>query len=262
MSLLRSRDNPRVRRWHALVRDGRVRKEEGCALIEGSHLLSACLDAGIKPRAVLVSDSGRTRPEIAHLVQRAGVAPVTLPDALFRWLADAASPSGLAAEIAIPAAKASQGGGDCVFLEGIQDAGNVGAILRSAAAFGLQRAVLSRGCADPWSPKVLRAAMGAHFSLAIGEAEDFAAALRAFGGTLVCTVVRGGRTLEELDSRGDLGWIFGSEGQGVSAAVAALAAVHATIPLAAGTQSLNVAAAAAVCFYERARRLSRRGARS
>ncbi len=260
MSVLRSRDNLRVRRWHALARDGRVRKEEGSALIEGPHLLSACLAAGMKPRAVLVSESGKTQPEIADLVRRAGVAPVTLPDALLKWLADAASPAGLLAEIAIPAPTTPAG--DCVFLEGIQDAGNVGAILRSAAAFGLRRAVLSRGCADPWSPKVLRAAMGAHFSLAIGEAEDFPAVLRAFGGTLVCTVVRGGLPLGELELQGHAGWIFGAEGQGASAAAASLAAAHATIPLAAGTESLNVAAAAAICFYERARRLSRRGARS
>jgi TrmH family RNA methyltransferase len=260
MSVLRSRDNPRVRRWHALARDGRVRKAEGCAMIEGPHLLSACLDAGIKPRAVLVSETGASRPDISALVQRFGGAPVTLPDALLKWLADADSPAGLLAEIAIPAPAAPAG--DCVFLEGIQDAGNVGAILRSAAAFGLGRAVLSRGCADPWSPKVLRAAMGAHFSLALGEAGDFEAALRAFGGTLVCTVVQGGRPLIELDWQGDAGWIFGSEGQGVSAAAASLAAVHATIPLAAGAESLNVGAAAAICLYERARRLSTRGARS
>ena len=260
MSVLRSRDNPRVRRWHALARDGRVRKEEGSALIEGAHLLSACLAAGIQPRAVLVSESGRTQSEIADLVQRAGVAPVTLPDALLKWLADAASPAGLLAEIAIPAPTTPAG--DCVFLEGIQDAGNVGAILRSAAAFGLRRALLSRGCADPWSPKVLRAAMGAHFSLAIDEAEDFPAALRAFSGTLVCTAVRGGRPLGEVEFQGNAGWIFGAEGQGVSATAASLAAECATITLAAGTESLNVAAAAAICFYERARRLSRRGARS
>ena len=260
MSVLRSRDNPRVRRWHALARDGRVRKDEGSALIEGPHLLSACLAAGLKPRAVLVGESARTRPEISALVQRAGMVPVTLPDALLKWLADAASPAGLLAEIAIPAPTAPAG--DCVFLEGIQDAGNVGAILRSAAAFGLRHVVLSRGCADPWSPKVLRAGMGAHFALAICPAEDFEAALRAFGGTLVCTAVQGGRPLVELDWKGDAGWIFGSEGQGVSATVASLAAVRATIPLAAGTESLNVAAAAAICFYERARRLSRRGARS
>ena len=263
MSVLRSRDNPRVRRWHALARDARVRRSERGALIEGAHLLAAYLDSGSLPRAVLVSETGRLRPEIAALVRRSGIAPVTLPDALFRWLADAANPSGLAAEIEIPALAASPATpGDCVFLEGIQDAGNVGAVLRSAAAFGLRHAVLARGCADPWSPKVLRAAMGGHFSLAVSEAEDFASVLGSFGGTLVCTVVQGGRPLGELELRGDTGWIFGAEGHGVSAQVAALAAERATIPLAPGAESLNVAAAAAICFYERARRLSRRGARS
>jgi TrmH family RNA methyltransferase len=263
MSLLRSRDNPRVRRWRALTHDGRARKSERSALIEGTHLLAAYLDSGARPRALLVSESGRLQPEIAALVRRAGIAPVMLPDALFRWLADAASPAGLAAEIAIPAAAALPAApGDCVFLEGIQDAGNVGAILRSAAAFGLRHAVLSRGCADPWSPKVLRAAMGGHFCLGVSEAGDLASALCGFAGTLVCTVVKGGRRLGELDLRGDIGWIFGAEGQGVSSASAAMAKVRVTIPLAPGAESLNVAAAAAVCFYERSRRLSTRGARS
>ena len=263
MSVLRSRDNPRVRRWHALARDSRVRRSERSALIEGPHLLAAYLDSGARPRAVLVSESGRQKAEIAALVQRAAIAPVTLPDALFRWLADAASPAGLAAEIEIPAVAASPPPtGDCVFMEGIQDAGNVGAILRSAAAFGVRHAVLERGCADPWSPKALRAAMGGHFSLRIGESEDLPAVLGSFGGTLVCTVVQGGRPLGELEFAGDIGWIFGAEGQGVSADVAALAALRATIPLAPGAESLNVAAAAAVCFYERSRRLSTRDARS
>lgn len=263
MSVLRSRDNPRVRRWHALVHDARVRKAEGSTLIEGPHLLAAYLDSGARPRALLVSESAAARPEIAALLQRSGMAPVTLPDALFRWVGDAASPPGLAAEIGIPAPAALPGtAGDCVFLEAIQDAGNIGAILRSAAAFGLRRAVLSRGCADPWSPKVLRAGMGGHFSLELSVVEDLACALRAFDGTLVCTLARGGRPPEELELRGNTGWIFGAEGQGVSAQAAALAAESATIPLAPGAESLNVAAAAAVCFYERARRLSRRGARS
>jgi TrmH family RNA methyltransferase len=261
MSVLRSRDNPRVRRWHALAHDGRARKSERSALIEGAHLLAAYLDSGRKPLSVLVSESGRTRPEISALVQRAGVAPVTLPDALFKWLADASSPAGLAAEIAIPAA-AAPAAGDWAFLERIQDAGNVGAILRSAAAFGLRHVVLSQGCADPWSPKVLRAAMGGHFSLAVTEVEDLASALDSFAGTTVCTIVQGGRPLGELELRGDIGWIFGAEGRGVSAGTAALAKLRATIPLAPGAESLNVAAAAAVCFYERSRRLSTRGARS
>ena len=263
MSLLRSRDNPRVRRWHALAHDGRARRSERCTLLEGPHLLAAYLDSGARPRAVLVSESGRSLAEIAALVQRTGIAPVMLSDALFRWLGDAATPAGLAAEIEIPAPAALPfPGGDCVFMEGIQDAGNVGAILRSAAAFGLRRAVLAPGCADPWSPKVLRAAMGGHFSLEITGVQDLAAVCGGFGGTLVCTLAKGGSPLGELPLRGDIGWIFGAEGRGVGSATAAMARLRATIPLAPGADSLNVAAAAAVCFYERARRLSTRGARS
>jgi TrmH family RNA methyltransferase len=156
-----------------------------------------------------------------------------------------------------------------VFLEGIQDAGNVGAILRSAAAFGVRDAVLGGGCADPWSPKVLRAAMGAHFSLRVRRVGDLAPAVAAFAGATVCAVAHGGRPLQEIDLGGRVGWILGAEGQGVSASLAATAAQRTTIGLAPGTESLNVAAVAAILCYERARRRamappapSTRGARS
>ena len=263
MSHLTSRDNPRVKRWHALARDARLRRSERRALIEGPHLLAACLDGAGRPKAVLASESGRGKREIAALLERAGVAPVILPDALFRWIADAATPAGVAAEIDVPAggldvARASH----AVFLDGVQDAGNVGAILRSAAAFGVDAAVLGPGCADPWSPKVLRAAMGAHFVLRIAEVADLGAAAAEFGRTLVCAVAAGGVPPASLDLSGRIGWIFGAEGQGVSAPLVARAAVRAAVPVSRGIDSLNVAAAAAVLLYERARQLSTRGARS
>lgn len=263
MSLLRSRANPKVRRWHALVRDGRLRRAEHRALIEGPHLLAACLDAGTRPESLLVSESGRARPEVAQLLRRAGLDPVILPDALFRWIADAATPTGVAAEIRIPEAAVEVArASHALFLDGVQDAGNVGALLRCAAAFGVDAAVLGRGCADPWSPKVLRAAMGAHFALRIGETSDLVAALAHFRGTLVCAVAAGGVAPQALDLAGNVGWILGAEGRGVSDAVAARADVRTAIPLARGMESLNVAAAAAVLLYERARQLSTRGARS
>jgi TrmH family RNA methyltransferase len=263
MSVLRSRDNARVRRWHALGHDARTRRTEHSALLEGAHLLAACLDAGSKPRAVIVSESGLRNPEIAALAQRAGLTPVTLADGLFRWIADTVTPAGLAAEIAIAPARATLPEAQhAVFLDGVQDAGNVGALLRSAAAFGADVAVLGPGCADAWSPKVLRAAMGAHFSLRIAEMPDLAQALAQFGGPLVCTAPTGGTTPAATDLTGRLGWIFGAEGQGVSAAAAALATHRISIPLAPGAESLNVAASAAILFYERARQLSTSGARS
>lgn len=263
MSRLTSRDNPRVKRWHALAHDARARRSERRALIEGPHLLAAWLDAGGRPRAVLASESGRNKPEIAALLARAGVAPVVLPDTLFRWIADAATPAGVAAEIDLPpGGREVDRTSHAVFLDGVQDAGNVGAILRSAAAFGVDTAVLGPGCADPWSPKVLRAAMGGHFVLNIIEIPDLAAALAEFRGTLVCAVTSGGATPASLELTGKIGWVFGAEGQGVSAAVAARTALQVSVPVARGIESLNVAAAAAVLLYERARQLSTRGARS
>jgi TrmH family RNA methyltransferase len=260
---LRSRDNPRARRWHALLRDARQRAQERCAVLEGAHLLAAYLDAGGTPRAVLVSESGEANAEIARLVARAGLSPVRVSDALLRWIADVASPPGVAAEIALPApAAGSASVCHAMFLDGIQDAGNVGAILRNAAAFGVDAVVLGPGCADPWSPKVVRAAMGGHFALRVLETSDLVAVLAEFQGRLLCAVPRAGAAPASLDLSGPLGWILGAEGQGVSAEAAARAAQRVSIPLAQGAESLNVAAAAAVLLYERRRQLSTRGARS
>jgi len=263
VTTLRSRDNPRVRRWHALARDGRRRAREGRALIEGTHLLAAYLATGARPIAVLVGETAEEDAEIAGLVRRTGHAPVRMSDALLRWVAEAHSPPGLLAEIEVPAPDPELAAArHAVFLDGIQDSGNVGTILRTAAAFGVDTAVLGPGCADPWSPKTLRAGMGGHFSLRILEVGDLPAALARFPGTLVCAVATGGASPDSIDLDGTLGWIFGAEGQGVSAEAAARARWRVSIPLAPGAESLNVAAAAAVLLYERWRRLSTRGARS
>ncbi|HWA37045.1 MAG TPA: RNA methyltransferase [Burkholderiales bacterium] len=255
--LIRSKDNPQVKRWAKLAKESSLRRAEGRALVEGPHLLEALLLAGLGTKAILVSEDALSNPEISALLRKAGGEPAVLSPAAFRAIADAETPQGIAAEIEIPKPRLVKG--DCVFLEGIQDPGNVGAILRSAAALGLASAVLDRACADPWSPKVLRAAMGGHFRLSVQQVPALDAGVEAYAGKLVCTVVRDGQPLRKADLSGPIGWIFGSEGAGVSAELAARAAVRVTIPMAAGAESLNVAAAAAVCFYEKA---SRPGGRS
>ncbi|HEY8068206.1 MAG TPA: RNA methyltransferase [Burkholderiales bacterium] len=257
MTVISSRDNPRVRRWRELARDARMRRKKKRALIEGEHLVTAFLDAGRKVDSLILAKSALGKFE--NLAKRAGGAPVVVADAVFRTIADAESPSGIAAEIVLPMPGSDlKSAHACVFLECIQDAGNVGAILRSAAAFGIRHAVLGAGCADAWSPKVLRAAMGGHFLLQIGENADLSAAIGEFGGKVICTAPRGGTPLAEADLSGRIGWLFGAEGQGVSEALAAKAALKVTIPMPGNAESLNVAAAAAVCFYE----FSRRGARA
>ncbi len=194
-----------------------------------------------------MSEDALQKPEIRKLSAGA----VLVSPKVFEALSDAETPQGIAAEIDIP--KPVARAGDHVFLEGIQDAGNVGAIIRTAAAFGIAAVVLDRDCADPWSPKVLRAGMGGHFALAVRQAEDLRGEVSAFRGQVACTVARDGAPLKGGKLVHPLAWIFGSEGRGVSESLQELSNVLITIPLAPGTESLNVAAAAAICLYAGAR---------
>jgi RNA methyltransferase, TrmH family len=247
MTVIKSRDNPRVKRWAKLASDSSVRRSEHRVIVEGPHLVAEAMQAGIKPLALIVSESGLQREEIRKLIGKRE--PVVLGDHIFGIVADAETPPGIAAEIAIPQ-NTADAAKPCVFLEGVQDPSNVGAILRTAAAFGVGEVVLDRGCADPWSPKVLRAGMGAHFKLGLRQVPQLGAELKVFSGTLHCTMPGEGLPLRQAPLEGRVGWIFGAEGKGVSADTAGLAAVHITIPVAPDTESINVAAAAAICLYE------------
>lgn len=226
-------------------------------MAEGPHLVASALERGRRLEALVVSESGLSRPEIARLVDKAGMAPVMLADRLFRATFDADSPQGVAAEIATDAAARATGKGDLVFLEAVQDPGNVGAIIRSAAAFGAASVVVDAKCADPWSPKALRGGMGGHFGLEIRQCRALEAELRAFPGCIVAAVSGGGESLDRARLEEPVGWLFGSEGAGLSPALAALAGQRITIPIAASSESLNVAAAAAICLYEAASRRRR-----
>ncbi len=239
MSVLTSKDNPKVQHWRKLAEDARYRRAEKRALIEGPHLLEAALQHGCKPIAVLATPEAKVA---------ASLKPVLLSEGVFRSIVDAETPQGVAAEIASPERK--PGSTLRVFLEGIQDPRNVGAIVRTAAAFGVGRVVLDKACADPWSPKALRAGMGGHFAVSIKVKSDLGEQLNAFKGHLLCTVPRDGMPIEEADLSGKVGWIFGGEGRGLSEETLRQVPLRVTIPMAAGTESLNVAAAAAICLYE------------
>jgi len=247
MAVLRSRDNPKVKRWHELATDARARRKEGRAIIDGPHLVESWLKHRGQPVCVMVCESVP--------VSARGAATVLLSEAAMRYISDVRSPQGIAAEIVIPRDERPLFSlPSCIFLDGIQDAGNVGAILRSACAFGALDIVLGMGCADPWSPKVLRAAAGAHALLRIRETTDLAAAIDAFDGTVYWTSPRGGDPLANVDLDGRVGWLFGAEGQGVAPELAAHASAAVTIPMPGDAESLNVAVAAAICFYEQNRR--------
>ncbi len=243
MKVLTSKENPKVKHWAKLASDARYRRSEGRALLEGPHLVAAWRQARLKAVAIIVTEPALEKKEISDL---AGMTPVIVSEGVFGSIVEADNPPGIAAEIEIPNGKAREGS-DVVFLEGVQDPSNVGAIIRSAAAFGIGEVVLDQACADPWSPRALRAGMGGHFSLAIRQVARLE--LAGFDGTLLCTVVRDGVPLGQARLKGRLGWIFGGEGRGVRAQVEKQAQTKITIPLRAGTESLNVAAAAAICLY-------------
>jgi RNA methyltransferase, TrmH family len=246
-TIIRSRENPKLKRWAKLASDASFRRSQKRVVVEGPHLVAEALQAGLTPVALMVSEAALRRDEIRTLVGKREA--VLLDERLFRQIADAESPAGIAAEIELPKVKADKGRA-AVFLEGVQDPSNVGAILRSAAAFGVGEMVLDRACADPWAPKVLRAGMGAHFRVALRQVRELSQALEEFPGTTVCTVPAGGSSLKSAGLEGPLGWIFGAEGRGVSEPIARHAQLKVTIPMAPGTESINVAAAAAICLYQ------------
>ncbi len=256
MKLISSRDNPTVKQLHALATSARERRQCGETLLDGAHLLTVALERGWLPRLVVASESGRAQPEIAALLARCDPRSlVELPDRLFAHVSPVDSPSGVLAVVALPPAgpAAAPFPGNCVLLDGVQDPGNLGTILRTAAAVGVPDVLLTPGCAQAWAPRVLRAAMGAHFSLRIHENVDAAQALQAFEGEILAADLRDCVDLYALDLRGPVAWLFGSEGQGLSPAVAALATRRVRISMPGGMESLNVGVAAGVCLFEQLR---------
>jgi TrmH family RNA methyltransferase len=249
VAVLSSRDNARVKRWARLSQDARFRRQERRAVIEGPHLVAALLASGGAPACLIVPEGISASAEIRALLARAKGELVEVSQAVFKAIVDTETPQGIAAEIEIPR-QAALSARSCVFLEGIQDAGNVGAIIRSAAAFGIGTVFLDQGCADPWSPKVLRAGMGGHFHVALRSVPGLQEELETFAGKVLCTVAAGGEDLRKAELAGRLGWVFGSEGKGLSEAALAEADLRITIPLSPASESLNVAASAAICFYQ------------
>ena len=248
---LTSRSNATYQALRALADDRRARREARATLIDGEHLLESALAAGVIPRRLVFSASAldsrlagwRSRlPEVPLLV---------LSDALFATLSPVETPTGVLAEIAIPVV-VNPAARFVVLLEDIQDPGNLGALLRSAAAAGVEQAYLSAACADAWSPKALRGGQGAHFRLAISERAELPEVARRFPGVIHAAVLGARLSLFELDLRGAVGFAFGNEGAGLSEALRA-ATQPFSIPMSGQVESLNVAAAAAVCLFERVR---------
>ncbi len=253
--VIRSAANPRFKQFRKLATHARTRHQAGVTLLDGPHLIAAALDAGARLNELILSEHGLESSEVASLRARCPEVPSwILADGLFGELTDLASPSGILAVWNVPKSTSATAKPTAVLaLDGVQDPGNVGTLLRTAAAAGIQEAWLSTDCADPWSPKVLRAGMGAHFALTVRAHTDLVECLSAFQGTVLATALDGAIGLYDLDLRGPSAWVFGSEGAGVSAPVMSVATQKVLIPMPGAVESLNVGAAAAVCLFEQVR---------
>lgn len=251
MKSITSRDNPKFKALRQLADDPKEQRRTGRTLLDGPHLVAEYLAKRGQPETLLVSESGLGHAEVATLMNRCGdVDVLCLKDSLFAQLSPVATPVGIAAVIPIPPAGQGAVQESCVVLENVQDAGNIGSILRSAAAAGVGYVILGPGCAGVWTPKVLRAAQGAHFSLDLREREDLLEFISVYPGLSIATLAQCPKSIYQLNLAGPVAWLFGNEGAGLSPELASAAKQRATIPLAAASESLNVAAAAAVCLFE------------
>ena len=254
MPRITSPDNPRLKQAVRLIASSRDRRKAGLCVLEGAHLITAYLERHGTPETVIALESADD-PGLRSL--RASIPPSRmLAISASAWAELTQLPVDVAvlAVVPTPEPKLDRVADFCLLLEDLQDPGNVGSILRTAAAAGVAQVFMSRRCAFAWSPKVLRAGQGGHFHLEIFEDVDLVAWSRNYRGTTVAAVAAGGETLFTADLPGPIAIAIGNEGTGLSAALRAAAARRITIPMPGKFESLNAAAAAAVFLFECVRR--------
>ncbi len=251
-----SRDNPLLQRLRKLVRDGGGYRKAGEVWLEGEHLCGALRARGLKPARALIAESAWQRSDLRALAVWAPHVAL-VPDALFDGISALESPARIGFVWPLPAAPAIESAVASLVLDRVQDAGNVGSMLRTASAFGVRQVLALQGTALLWSPKVLRAGMGAHFGLRLIEGlqpQD----LEALRVPWIGTSLQAEACLHEARLPSPCAWLMGHEGQGVAPALLARCALTVRIAQPGGEESLNVAAAAAICLHESMRQAAQR----
>lgn len=253
MKHIASRDNPgfkQLQRLAAHAGRGGVQ-----AMLEGVHLCQAWLEQRGAPVQAVFDAERVQQPELAQLLAQVPPRQVLLVDArLLRQLETVETGQGVLFVVDPPTPELPPRlAQPMVWLDRVQDPGNVGTILRICAAAGVDRVLLSPGCAAAWSPKVLRAGQGAHFALTLHEQADLQACVRRLELPLVATALDGAQDLYATTLPQACAWVFGHEGQGVAPALLQAASMRVRIDHAPAVESLNVAVAAALCLFEQRR---------
>ena len=255
VKVLTSRDNPLLVRLRKLTADPSAYRKFGEVWIDGEHLCAAFVQRGGRASQAVVTEAGWETPALRRLASQAASVAV-VPAGLMAGLSALESPPALCFTLPWPGAGELDPHAPSVVLDRVQDAGNVGNILRSASAFGFTQVVALKGTAALWSAKVLRAGMGAHFALRLVEVENVEA-MAGLRVPMFATSSHASSAIERTSLAWPCAWVMGHEGQGVSSPMAQRCVESLRIPQPGGEESLNVAAAAAVCLYESARQRAR-----
>jgi len=254
--IITSAKNPVVKNIKKLLTSARQRRQQGLAVAEGAHLADSLLKTDTVVRQVVYAESALENPEVSQLAKALGrFDSMVLKDGLFESISSIHANVGLLVVFEPKKPEPSkQLSDDALLLEDIQDPGNLGTILRTAAAAGIGSVYLSPDCASVWSPKVLRAGMGAQFELAVYHDVDLYSLITSSRVDVLATDLSAEQTIYQLDLNAPTAWLFGNEGQGVSAKLLEVCTKRVIIPQAgAAVESLNVSAAVAVCLFEQQR---------
>lgn len=244
--LITSRDNPLLKRLRLLSQDSMAYRKQGQVWLEGDHLCRAMLARGQRPTTAVFTERGWS--DAADAMRVACEHRVLVSESLMAGVSGLESPAGMGFLWDLPTRPAPDPAASTVVLDRLQDAGNVGSILRSAAAMGFGQVLALKGTAGLWSPKVLRAGMGAHFALRLVEGltlDD----LRPLAVPMLVTSSHRGEFLHRSELPWPCAWVMGHEGQGVRLELEAMASRSVRITQPGGEESLNVAAAAAICLH-------------
>ncbi|MDI1362347.1 RNA methyltransferase [Methylotenera sp.] len=253
-----SRDNPVFKQLKKLADNSRERRNEGQTLLDGVHLIEAYMATFGEPVMIIIPE-GKSSIEATGLIQTlTEISTIMLPTLMFAELTPVASAAGILALVKIPQLAAPEQPKFALMLEDIQDPGNLGSMLRTAAAAGVEAVYLSAGCTDAWSPKALRGGQGAQFVLPIVERANLIAELDNFNGNSYATAMHG-ESLYAQDLTQATAFIIGNEGAGLRKQTIAAADKSITIPMTesrfGSVESLNAGAAAAICLFERKRQV-------
>ena len=254
-----STDNPIYWRLKQFATSPRACRDAHRTLIEGVHLLQAALDARVTIQTLVLRGAEQSAEALALASQveaQSKAKLIELAPALYDAISPVEHGAGVLAEIEFGTPPwPKQIVDDAIYLDNVQDPGNVGTLLRTAAAAAVRHVIAGAGCAFFWSPKVMRAAMGAHFVLDLHEQITPQAVRDAFAGEILAADATDGEDLFAAEwARDATVWLFGGEGQGLTQDALFAANRRLRIPIDSRVESLNVGAAAAVCLFEQKRR--------